>query len=197
MFLSDLRHDVPMLNSNRKQYAALPYRLFDDEGLQVMLITSRGTGRWIVPKGWPMTGLKPWRAAAREAYEEAGIVGDIEKRAAGTYDYQKRLDDGTVTTCEVDVFPLRVKEELPRWPEQQQRTRRWFSPQEASVLVEEEGLQVLLADLTKACASDQQEAAGGENPALEPLASSGIGRMQQLGASLLRKVSRRRVKGHH
>jgi 8-oxo-dGTP pyrophosphatase MutT (NUDIX family) len=188
-----------MLNANRKQYAALPYRIFDDQGLQVMLITSRGTGRWIVPKGWPMAGLKPWRAAAREAYEEAGIVGEIEKRAAGRYDYQKRLDDGTVTTCQVDVFPLRVEEELSRWPEQDQRTRRWFSPEEASGLVDEEGLQWLLSELTKAGLFAQKQKAAGEKPAGEPAAQpsrrSGLRRALNAGRALVRSPAGR--KKHH
>ena len=192
-----------MLSSNRKQYAALPYRHFDDQGLQVMLITSRGTGRWIVPKGWPMAGLKPWRAAAREAYEEAGIVGEIEKRAAGRYDYQKRFDDGTVTTCEVDVFPLRVQEELPRWPEQDQRTRRWFSPEEASALVEEAGLQSLLADLTKASAMRRADPIRREQRVPEAAPGSvetdrfGVQSMRNLGGSILRGFSQRRSKMRH
>jgi 8-oxo-dGTP pyrophosphatase MutT (NUDIX family) len=191
-----------MLNANRKQYAALPYRVFDDQGLQVMLITSRGTGRWIVPKGWPMAGLKPWRAAAREAYEEAGIVGEIDKRAAGHYDYQKRLDDGTVTTCQVDVFPLRVKEELPRWPEQDQRTRRWFSPEEASGLVDEEGLQSLLSDLTKAGLFASRGKGRGEpaadNAADQPGRRGGsrLRRVLDAGASLVQSPGRRK-KNHH
>ncbi len=193
-----------MVISNRKQYAALPYRQLDDQGLQVMLITSRGTGRWIVPKGWPMAGLKPWRAAAREAYEEAGIVGEIDKRAAGRYDYEKLLEDGTVTRCHVDVFPLRVEEELARWPEQDQRTRRWFSPEQAAALVQEEGLQSLLAELTKASAirrADQArhkhaepEAEGDQVQSDRPGAGR---RLQNLGGSILRGVSHYRSKSRH
>lgn len=191
-----------MLNTNRKQYAALPYRLCDEERLQVMLITSRGTGRWVVPKGWPMVGLKPWRAAAREAYEEAGIIGAIEKRAAGRYDYQKRFDDGTVTTCEVEVFPLRVEEELPRWPEQDQRTRRWFSPEEASILVDEEGLQSLLAELTKAGGLGRSAVARDDDADREPrprAQSDGKSkrRIQVLGDSVLQTLRRRKVKDNH
>lgn len=191
-----------MLNANRKQYAALPYRVFDDHGLQVMLITSRGTGRWIVPKGWPMAGLKPWRAAAREAYEEAGIVGEIAKRAAGRYDYQKRLEDGTVTTCEVDVFPLRVEEELPRWPEQDQRTRRWFSPEEASILVDEEGLQSLLSDLTEAglfqrSGADRADKAGAKPDSPARGGGSPVRRMREVGAPLRQSLAGRKNKKPH
>ena len=89
----------------RQQIAALPFR-FDDGQLRVMLITSRETRRWVIPKGWPMRGLKPHRAAEREAYEEAGLKGHIGKVAVGTYAYEKRLANGLAVPCEVSVFPL-------------------------------------------------------------------------------------------
>lgn len=136
-----------MLDAVKKQYAALPYRHVGEDGLEVMLITSRGTGRWVVPKGWPITGRKPWNSAAREAFEEAGIVGDVGKTPAGRYRYEKLLKNGTTTLCEVEVFPLKVERELRSWPEKVERTRRWFSPEEAADMVGEEGLRSLLSDL--------------------------------------------------
>ena len=185
--------------ATRKQYAALPYRMFDDQGLKVMLITSRGTGRWVVPKGWPMSGIKPWRAAAREAYEEAGIVGNIEKRAAGRYDYEKRLNDGTVAVCEVEVFPMRVEEELPRWPEQQQRTRRWFSPEEAALLVDEKGLQTLLAEILRVRSLDHVQA-GQEDPGIgsappdaPETSESRVGKLQNMGNLLMDVLTGRKA----
>ncbi len=73
----------------RVQYAALPYRITKPGVLEFMLITSRGTGRWIIPKGWPMKGRKPPKAAAREAFEEAGLRGEIGGKAVGSFTYEK------------------------------------------------------------------------------------------------------------
>lgn len=144
-----------------------------------------------------MAGMKPWRAAAREAYEEAGIVGEIEKRAAGSYDYQKRMDDGTLTTCEVEVFPLRVEEELSRWPEQDQRTRRWFSPEEAAILVDEEGLQSLLAGLTKAGLFDGPASVRADKPGSRRDSATGLQRVQAFGGSLMQTLTGRKAKDRH
>jgi 8-oxo-dGTP pyrophosphatase MutT (NUDIX family) len=130
----------------RRQVAALPYR-FDRHGrLEVLLITSRETRRWIVPKGWPMPDRKPHRAAEREAYEEAGLKGRICKVAAGTYEYGKRLGSGMKVPCEVTVFPLHVTEHRSRWPEQGQRELCWFTPQEAADRVQEDSLRRLLCE---------------------------------------------------
>ena len=128
----------------RQQIGALPFR-FDDQGqLRVMLITSRETRRWVIPKGWPMRGLKPHRAAKREAYEEAGLKGRIGKAAVGVYAYEKRLANGLAVPCEVSVFPFQVTSQRKRWPEMGQRDGRWFHPDEAADVVQEEGLQHLL-----------------------------------------------------
>jgi 8-oxo-dGTP pyrophosphatase MutT (NUDIX family) len=128
----------------RQQIGALPFR-FDDQGqLRVMLITSRETRRWVIPKGWPMRGLKPHRAAEREAYEEAGLKGKIGKVAVGVYAYEKRLANGLAVPCEVSVFPFQVTSQRKRWPERGQRDGRWFRPDEAADVVQEEGLQHLL-----------------------------------------------------
>lgn len=135
-----------MLDETRKQVAALPYRSIGNR-LEVMLITSRGTGRWVIPKGWPMRDRKPWEAAAREAFEEAGIVGNVSSKRAGDFRYDKELKNGAVVPCEVDVYPLQVQEELVDWPEQGQRTRRWYAPEAAEKLVDESGLKQLLARL--------------------------------------------------
>lgn len=123
----------------RVQYAALPYRK-GPEGLEIMLITSRETRRWVIPKGWPMKGLKPFAAARREALEEAGLVGRIAKDAAGAYEYGKRLRTGEVVPCTVHVFPLRVEKQRERWREQGQREARWFTPEGAAGAVAEPGL---------------------------------------------------------
>jgi 8-oxo-dGTP pyrophosphatase MutT (NUDIX family) len=124
------------------QYAALPYRLKD--GLEILLITSRETGRWVIPKGWPMKGKKPHAAAQREALEEAGVKGRIGKAPIGQYGYGKRLSNGSVLACTVEVFPMLVERQLPHWPERGQRTLGWFTPQEAAEHVDEPDLGALI-----------------------------------------------------
>lgn len=131
--------------ATRIQYGALPYRLDDGGTVEVLLVTSRETKRWIIPKGWPIKGLKPSKAAAREAYEEAGVRGRIAGRAFGHYVYEKRLEDRvTVVPCQVQVFPLAVKRQLKDWPEAKQRTARWFPAAEAATLVENDRLHDLI-----------------------------------------------------
>jgi len=129
----------------RVQYGALPYRLNDDASVQVLLVTSRETKRWIIPKGWPIKGLKPSKAAAREAYEEAGVRGRIAGRAFGHYVYDKRLEDSVATVpCQVEVFPLLVKRQSKDWPESKQRRARWFDSAEAAALVDNDELHNLI-----------------------------------------------------
>jgi 8-oxo-dGTP pyrophosphatase MutT (NUDIX family) len=116
--------------------------------IEILLVTSRATRRWIIPKGWPIKGLTPRLAAAREAYEEAGVRGRVGGRALGSYVYDKRLDNGGgVVPCEVRVFPLAVKRQLKAWPEAGERTTRWFSAAEAVDLVADEGLRALIREI--------------------------------------------------
>jgi 8-oxo-dGTP pyrophosphatase MutT (NUDIX family) len=117
----------------RIQYGALPYRFNESGSVEVLLITSRKTKRWIIPKGWPIKGLKPSKAAAREAYEEAGVRGRIARRAFGHYVYEKRLEDSIITIpCQVQVFLLTVERQSKDWPELKQRMARWFPAAEAA-----------------------------------------------------------------
>lgn len=126
----------------KMQYAALPYR---DEGeLQVLLVTSRETHRWIVPKGWPMASRHPWETAAREALEEAGVEGAVAHTPAGTYVYDKRMAGGIVVPCAVEVFPLKVVRQRKHWREREQRDARWFTIPEAIANVQEQGLKIIL-----------------------------------------------------
>lgn len=135
-----------MKRTDRKQYAALPLAEKDGQPA-VMLVTSRETRRWVIPKGWAEAGLKPHALAAKEAYEEAGLVGKIGHRPVGTFRYGKRLGSGRSVTCEVEVFPLTVERELDDWPEKNERERCWFTPAEAALLVEEVALASLLLGL--------------------------------------------------
>jgi 8-oxo-dGTP pyrophosphatase MutT (NUDIX family) len=130
-----------------QQVAALPWRRDGAGRRQVMLITSRETRRWIVPKGWPIEGLSDADSAAREAFEEAGIEGPVGRAPIGAFDYVKRTASGRGRPVEVLVFPLLVTAELDRWPERDQRARGWFHPHHAATLVTEAGLARLLLTL--------------------------------------------------
>ncbi len=125
------------------QVAALCWRMHRGQ-VQVLLITSRDTGRWVIPKGWPMTSLTPGAAAAREAWEEAGVLGHVQDLALGEYLYDKTTSPSEAKRCAVAVFPLRVKELKTRFPEAKQRKRRWFDAQDAAGLVAEPELAALL-----------------------------------------------------
>lgn len=132
----------------RRQYAALPYRTEADGAVSVLLIVSRETRRWVIPKGWPMKGKKPYQAAAREAFEEAGVVGSTARKPFGAYLYEKRLPDGGTVPCEVKVYPMAVARQRRKWPERRARgAGTWFPVEEASTLVAEEGLSSLILTL--------------------------------------------------
>jgi 8-oxo-dGTP pyrophosphatase MutT (NUDIX family) len=128
----------------RLQVAALPWRRTPD-GIEIMLITSRDTGRWVLPKGWPEPGEALCQAAAREAVEEAGLSGEISAREAGRYFYAKARSNGEDWPCEVLVYPLEVTTESNRWKERAKRTRRWMSGPDAAAAVNEPDLGQLIA----------------------------------------------------
>ncbi len=126
-----------------KQVAALPYRKHG-KGVDVLLVSSRETKRWIIPKGWPMKGKKDWSAAAREAFEEAGVEGKVGKKSIGRYRYDKRKNSGLLVPTEVTVFLLEVKLILANWPEKNERQRNWISAERAIKLINEEGLKAII-----------------------------------------------------
>ncbi|WP_341874508.1 NUDIX hydrolase [Methylobacterium nodulans] len=132
-----------------KQVAALPIRLTQDIGLEVLLVTSRETKRWVVPKGWPMKGMKGHEAAAIEAREEAGVIGRISKKPAGYYTYDKRQPDGRTDPCRVAVYVLTVTEQLETWREKGQREMQWVGSEAATVLLQEPELASLIRDLAR------------------------------------------------
>lgn len=129
----------------RVQVAALPWRPTEDGSFEVLLVTSRGTGRWVLPKGWPEKREERHEAAAREAAEEAGVDGAISPSAIGRFYYGKLLASGMRWRCEVFVYPLQVDRIADKWPERKSRTRRWYRPQEAARLVNEPDLGELIA----------------------------------------------------
>lgn len=126
------------------QIAALPVH-WDNKGkLRVLMVTSRDTGRWVMPKGWLMDGKKPWQAAKIEALEEAGATGFISDKPIGHYHYIKRLGRGRKLRCRVVVYPMMVDKLKRRWKERKQRKRHWFSLRKAARLVKEPELTELL-----------------------------------------------------
>ncbi|WP_293375697.1 NUDIX hydrolase [Phenylobacterium sp.] len=124
------------------QYAALPYRVRDGK-LWILLISSRRTRRWIVPKGWPMAGRKPQEAAAVEAHEEAGLVGEIADQPLGSYRYLKDDEDLVI---QVLVFPMSVAAHVDAFKEAGQRVATWFPYRRAASLVSEPSLRRLILD---------------------------------------------------
>lgn len=127
------------------QFAALPYRP-NAKSTKVCMITSRETGRWIVPKGWPQRGMEPNELARLEALEEAGLVGKVESEPIGSFRYPKILKDGSEVDCTVTVFPMLVTKEKKTWPEMRQREKRWLKIEKAAELAGDDGLSTLLLD---------------------------------------------------
>ncbi|MEM7471978.1 MAG: NUDIX hydrolase [Pseudomonadota bacterium] len=128
----------------RTQFGALCYRVLNNE-TQVLLVTSRTRGRWIIPKGWPMEGATPAEAAATEAYEEAGVQGKTLNICLGIYSYTKMMgDDEMDLPCAVSVFPVRVKKVMRDYPEKAERKRKWFSVKKAAAKVREPELRKIL-----------------------------------------------------
>jgi 8-oxo-dGTP pyrophosphatase MutT (NUDIX family) len=130
----------------RAQYGALCWRMHRGK-VEVLLITSRDTGRWVIPKGWPMAGLTPAEAAAREAWEEAGVEGAINPGDLGSFGYAKLISPKRSLPCVVQVFSLRVTALKAKFPERKERSRKWFALEKAARNVAEPELRALLLDL--------------------------------------------------
>ena len=131
--------------ATRLQNGALTYRKTSRNGIEILLLTSRETKRWIIPKGWPIKGMKPCESAAQKAYDEAGVRGTIDRRPIGKYTYDKRLEPpAKVVPCEVQVYALRVRRQEETWPENGQRELRWCPPDEAITIVDDVDLGTLI-----------------------------------------------------
>ncbi len=129
-----------------EQVGALCWRLHKRR-TQVLLVTSRDTGRWVLPKGWPIAGLTAEAAAAREAWEEAGVLGKVTGPAIGRYCYDKTRPNADALPCCVDVFALRVQSLKAAFPEHKERRRKWFGSDDAAGLVAEAELSALMLRL--------------------------------------------------
>jgi 8-oxo-dGTP pyrophosphatase MutT (NUDIX family) len=149
-----------------RQVGALPMR--EREGrLEVCLVTTRTTGRWTVPKGWPMKGQKDHVAARIEAEQEAGVTGKARKKPVGNFLYWKRRE-AHFDLVNVDVYPLKVTHTLPTWKERDQRKVCWVEPGDASIVVEEPGLAALLLSLH----GSRQDESGNASSTVESSARS-------------------------
>lgn len=140
-----IRPRGPKNRQPRTQFGALCWRKKKGE-LQILLVTGRTTGRWSIPKGWPVRGRTPAGSASREAYEEAGVKGKAKPLCLGVYTHLKGGDRHVGLPCVVAVFPLRVKEMRDRWPEAGQRRRKWFTPRKAASLVASTELKRIMLD---------------------------------------------------
>jgi 8-oxo-dGTP pyrophosphatase MutT (NUDIX family) len=141
----------PLFREHGKQVAALCWRVThrNGHGLEVLLITSLNSKRWIVPKGWPEPELGAGENAAREAFEEAGVIGKISAQPIGSYHYLKERKDGGGVPCSVEVFALAVSKQLDDWPEKNARELAWLPVDQAVVRVAEPGLRQVLKDFRK------------------------------------------------
>ncbi|GKY88254.1 NUDIX hydrolase [Sinisalibacter aestuarii] len=135
----------PMIRRpSRFQVAALCYRKTGGQK-EVLLITTRGTGRWMLPKGWPMDGKSAPEAARIEAWEEAGVKSKkVGRRPVGEFDYLKMHDDGLAEPCSATVYPIKVAKVVDDFPEAGLRKRKWVPLEQAADMVEEESLRALL-----------------------------------------------------
>jgi 8-oxo-dGTP pyrophosphatase MutT (NUDIX family) len=130
-----------------RQHGALPFSITERGEIRILLVTTRGRRSWIIPKGWPIRNLTAAATAAREAYEEAGLVGNIVgEQPVGCYRYEKRRSSRKTTIYEVSVYLFAVERQLRKWPEKAERETRWFAPAEAATIVAPAGL----ADIVEA-----------------------------------------------
>ena len=120
----------------------------------MLVVTTRQAKRWSIPKGWPSKGLTPSKSAAREAFEEAGVIGKIGARPIGGFRYTKVENAGDAEAeCEVKVFPLLVKRQSLIWPESDQRAVQWVDPEKAISLIGEPELKAIVAAFAKRVAA--------------------------------------------
>ena len=143
----------------RQQYAALCYRFKKKTGeLEMLLMTSRDTGRWVIPKGWPMSGKLSHEVAAREAFEEAGVRGVVETTALGFFSYAKMLKDGIKVDCKVHVYALAVTELAKNFKEKGERRLEWVSCDEAVKRVREPELRDIILIFQHRMATPNEQA---------------------------------------
>ncbi len=128
-----------------QQCGVLPFSVDDNGDIRVLLVTTRGSRQWVIPKGWPMRNRTAADSAVREAYEEAGLLGSVVgETPIGCYRYAKRRGSRKAAIFEVSVFLFAVERQLAKWPEKAERKTRWFAPEEASAFVASSELAEIL-----------------------------------------------------
>jgi 8-oxo-dGTP pyrophosphatase MutT (NUDIX family) len=130
------------------QYGTIALRRGPEGAVELLLVTSRDTGRWVVPRGNPIRGLAPHQSAAQEAWEEAGVRGAVSDQPLGGYRYKKRRKLGFTVRAQVQLFEMLVTEVLEDWPERHQRRREWFAPAAAAAAVDEPELKALILSIS-------------------------------------------------
>lgn len=130
-----------------QQSAVLPF-MFRKGRLELLLITSIRTKRWILPKGHIEPGLNARESAEFEALEEAGVVGEMKLRSIGAYNYRKHPERGGYR-CSVRVFAMKVTQVLDDYPEKELRERKWMSVRKALKFVQEPELRSLIKRFEK------------------------------------------------
>lgn len=131
-----------------RQVAALPWRLAAGGGLEFLLVTSRTSKHWLLPKGWPIPGKSGLESALQEAFEEAGIHGTGPDRPLARYPFIKVLHDETELACTMSVYGVDKVTELTEWPEQAERERMWFTQAEAVSIAFDFNLSLFLSSVT-------------------------------------------------
>ncbi|RUM26589.1 NUDIX domain-containing protein [Rhizobium vallis] len=156
----------------RQQYGALCYRVKKKSGeVEVLLLTSRDTGRWVIPKGWPMNGKCAHDVAMREALEEAGVRGVVETETLGAYSYPKLLRDGVQVICKVQVYALEVTDMAKNFKEKGERIIEWVSFDEAAGRVREPELRGILLAFKRKMADRVSAKAAKQTPAAKQISA--------------------------
>lgn len=146
-----LRITGALKRETRTQFAAIPFRVSKKKGgdrVEVLLVSSRDSGRWIIPKGWPIDGMTPADAAAHEVWEEAGARGRIYEDCVGLYSYNKWLDEELSLPVIVAVFALEVEKLDDVYPEAEERKRKWVDLKKAAARVDEPELKTIFEAFT-------------------------------------------------
>ena len=147
--------DLLFAKERRQQFAAICYRKAGN-GCEVLLVTTRGSGRWVVPKGWPIRDKAPQEVAEQEAFEEAGVKGKAGWKPVGHYTYAKQLQDGRIAPCLVEVYAVKVEKVARKFKEHGQRERRWVSFTDAPNLVVEPDVRGLIMPLAAILGGERQ-----------------------------------------
>ncbi|CAN7693898.1 NUDIX hydrolase [Rhizobium sp. LjRoot98] len=147
--------DQPSSTASCQQIGAFCIRSQDD-GPEILMITTRETKRWMIPKGWPIDGLAPHEVAAREAWEEAGVLGKVKRKLFGKFRYAKILSDGSQVEPLVAVYILKVRRRKKKFPEMTERDLAWMKPHDAARKVREPELRKLLMMVSRRFGASQE-----------------------------------------